>query len=142
MLLHRSEIRRLTGRTQQQGLTLVPLKIYFKRGKAKVELALVRGKKQFDKRQTLPNARPDRDVDRALKGETSVSLPAANREVRRCSKCGGGGLYYDPIVEVGRYGTLRLCECVECRCGGRSPTNTGTTIRATSGVPAVPIAAK
>ena len=50
-----------------------------------------------------------------------MSLPASNREATRCSKCGGGGLYYDPIVEVGRYGTLRLCECVECRCGGRAP---------------------
>ena len=67
MLLHRSEIRRLTGRTQQQGLTLVPLKIYFKRGRAKVELALVRGKRQFDKRQALAQRQADRDVDRALK---------------------------------------------------------------------------
>ena len=67
LLLHRSEIRRLTGRTQQQGLTLVPLKIYFKRGRAKVELALVRGKKQFDKRQALAQRQADRDVARALK---------------------------------------------------------------------------
>lgn len=50
-----------------------------------------------------------------------MSLPAPSREVPRCSKCGSGGLYYDPIVEVGRYGTLRLCECIECRCGGRAP---------------------
>ena len=63
-LCNRSEIRRLTGRTQQQGLTLVPLKIYFKRGRAKVELALVRGKKQFDKRQALAQRQADRDVDR------------------------------------------------------------------------------
>lgn len=67
LLLHRSEIRRLTGRTQQQGLALVPLKIYFKRGRAKVELALVRGKKQFDKRQTLAQRQADRDIERALK---------------------------------------------------------------------------
>ena len=67
LLLHRSEIRRLTGKTQQQGLTLVPLKIYFKRGRAKVELALVRGKKQFDKRQALAQRQADRDVARALK---------------------------------------------------------------------------
>ena len=50
-----------------------------------------------------------------------MSLPASNREATRCSKCGDGGLYYDPTVEVGRYGTLRLCECVDCRCGGRTP---------------------
>jgi len=67
LLLHRSEIRRLTGKTQQQGLTLVPLKIYFKRGKVKVELALVRGKKQFDKRQTLARRQADRDIQRVLK---------------------------------------------------------------------------
>ena len=50
-----------------------------------------------------------------------MSLPASNREATRCSKCGGGGLYYDPTVEVGRYGVLRLCGCVDCRCGGRTP---------------------
>ena len=50
-----------------------------------------------------------------------MSLPVTHREATRCSKCGGGGLYYDPIVKVGRYGTLRLCECVECRCEGRVP---------------------
>ncbi len=67
LLLHRSEIRRLMGKTHQQGLTLVPLKIYFKRGKAKVELALVRGKKEYDKRQTLARRQADREVERALK---------------------------------------------------------------------------
>jgi len=67
LLLHRSEIRRLTGKTQQQGLALVPLKIYFKRGKVKVELALVRGKKQFDKRQALAQRQADREVARAFK---------------------------------------------------------------------------
>lgn len=67
LLLHSSEIRRLAGKTQQQGLTLVPLKIYFKRGKAKIELGLVRGKKEFDKRHTLAKRQADRDVERALK---------------------------------------------------------------------------
>jgi len=67
LLLHRAEIRRLIGRTQQQGLTLVPLKLYFKRGRAKVELALVRGKRQFDKRQDIAKRQAQRDVERALK---------------------------------------------------------------------------
>ena len=67
LLLHRSEIRKLTGKTEQQGLTLVPLKIYFKRGKVKVDLGLVRGKKEFDKRHTLAKRQADRDVARALK---------------------------------------------------------------------------
>ena len=67
LLLHRSEIRKLTGKTEQQGLTLVPLKIYFKRGKVKVDLGLVRGKKEFDKRRSLAKRQADRDVERALK---------------------------------------------------------------------------
>lgn len=67
LLLHRAEIRRLIGRTQQQGLTLVPLKLYFKRGRAKVELALVRGKRQYDKRQDIAKRQAERDVERALK---------------------------------------------------------------------------
>ena len=67
LLLHRNEIRRLTGKTEQQGLTLVPLKFYFKRGKVKVDLGLVRGKKEFDKRHSLAKRQADRDVQRALK---------------------------------------------------------------------------
>jgi len=70
LLLHRMEIRRLVGRTTQQGLTLVPLKLYFKRGKAKVELALVRGKKQFDKRHVIAERSAQRDIDRAIKERT------------------------------------------------------------------------
>ena len=67
LLLHRSEIRKLTGKTEQQGLTLVPLKIYFKRGKVKVDLGLVRGKKEFDKRHSLAKRQAERDVERVLK---------------------------------------------------------------------------
>ncbi len=67
LLLHRAEIRRLIGKTQQQGLTLVPLKLYFKRGRTKVELALVRGKRQYDKRQDIARRQAERDVERALK---------------------------------------------------------------------------
>jgi len=67
LLLHRSEIRRLIGKTQEQGLTMVPLKIYFKGGKAKVELGIVRGKKQFDKREAIARRQADREVQRALK---------------------------------------------------------------------------
>lgn len=67
LLLHRAQIRRLTGRTEQQGLTMVPLRLYFRRGKAKVELAVVRGKKQYDKRQDLALRQAQREVERALK---------------------------------------------------------------------------
>lgn len=65
LLLHRREIRRLIGKTKETGLTLVPLRMYFKRGKAKVELGLARGKKQFDKREAIAK----RDVERDMKRE-------------------------------------------------------------------------
>ncbi len=67
LLLHRIEIRRLIIKTEQQGLTLVPLKVYFKRGKAKIELAIVRGKRQFDKRHDIAKRQAQRDVERELK---------------------------------------------------------------------------
>lgn len=68
LLLHRWQINRLVGQTEQKGLTLVPLRIYFKRGRAKVEIALVRGKKQFDKRQDIAKRDADRAIDRELRG--------------------------------------------------------------------------
>ena len=66
LLLHRSEIRRLRARTEQQGFTLVPLKIYFKGGRAKVELAVARGKRQYDKRHDIARREAQRAVERAL----------------------------------------------------------------------------
>ncbi len=70
LLLHRAQIRRLAGRVEQQGLTLVPLRLYFRHGMVKVELAMVRGKKQYDKRQDLATRQAQRDVERALKDRT------------------------------------------------------------------------
>lgn len=67
LLLHRSEIRRLTGKVEERGLTLVPLKVYFKDGYAKVELALARGKRLYDKRQDIARRDAERDVARALR---------------------------------------------------------------------------
>ncbi len=66
LLLHRTEIERLIGRTKQSGLTLVPLSLYFSSGKAKVELALARGKRSYDKRQDLAERDANREVARAL----------------------------------------------------------------------------
>ena len=63
LLMHRREIKRLNTALAQKGLTLVPLSMYFKRGRAKVELALVRGKKLYDKREALR----ERDADRAMR---------------------------------------------------------------------------
>ncbi len=66
LLLHKGEIQRLIGRTKESGLTLVPLSLYFTEGKVKVELALARGKKTWDKRQDLARRDADREVRREL----------------------------------------------------------------------------
>ena len=71
LLLHRNEILRLMGKTQKHGLTLVPLKIYFKNGRAKVELALARGKRQHDKREVLKARAAKREIEKAFKGNRS-----------------------------------------------------------------------
>ncbi|WP_052848374.1 SsrA-binding protein SmpB [Streptomyces avicenniae] len=66
LLLHRSEIDKLVGKTQESGLTLVPIALYFKDGRAKLELALARGKREYDKRQTLREKQDRRESDRAI----------------------------------------------------------------------------
>jgi SsrA-binding protein len=74
LLLHKAEILRLIGKTKESGLTLVPLALYFTEGKVKVEIALARGKKSYDKRQDLAKRDADRDirvaVGRRAKGMT------------------------------------------------------------------------
>jgi len=67
LLLHKREIERLTSKTKEKGLTLIPLRLYFKDGKAKVELGLARGKKLYDKRETLKRKMAQREVERSLK---------------------------------------------------------------------------
>lgn len=66
LLLHRREIEKLIGKLKESGFTLVPLSLYFKDGKAKVELGLGRGKKSYDKRQDLAKRDSDREVARAM----------------------------------------------------------------------------
>ena len=66
MLLHGHEIYKLMGKIKESGLTLVPLSIYFKDGRAKVEIALARGKKEYDKRQALKEQQDKREADRAM----------------------------------------------------------------------------
>lgn len=66
LLLNSHEIRRLVGKVEEKGLTLVPLEIYFVRGRAKVELALARGKKLHDKRDALKNRQLEREARRAM----------------------------------------------------------------------------
>jgi len=68
LLLHRREIRKLIGRVHEKGLTLVPLRLYFnKKGIVKVELAVARGKKTYDKRRDIAKRDSDRDLQRELK---------------------------------------------------------------------------
>jgi SsrA-binding protein len=66
LLLHRAEINRLTIKIREGGLTMVPLQLYFSDGKAKVEIALARGKKSYDKRQDLAERDANREITRAL----------------------------------------------------------------------------
>jgi SsrA-binding protein len=67
LLLHRKEIDRLAAKTSEQGLTLIPLSLYFKDGNVKVELGVGRGKRTYDKRQDLAKRDATREIDRALK---------------------------------------------------------------------------
>jgi SsrA-binding protein len=67
LLLHRQEINRLDHRVNEKGLTLVPLTVYFRKGRAKVELALARGKHRHDKRETIKRREGDREARRAMR---------------------------------------------------------------------------
>jgi SsrA-binding protein len=67
LLLHRQEIRKLIGKTQEKGLTLIPLRVYLTRGRVKVELGLARGKKEYDKRETERRKEVDRETRAAMK---------------------------------------------------------------------------
>jgi len=67
LLLHRREIGKLETKTNEKGITLVPLSLYFKKGIAKVEICLARGRKTFDKREALKKQEAKRDMDRAMR---------------------------------------------------------------------------
>ncbi len=69
LLLHRKEIDRLTGMLQEKGLTLVPTRLFFRRGRVKVNLALARGKKLWDKRRTERDRDVQREIARAVRGQ-------------------------------------------------------------------------
>jgi SsrA-binding protein len=68
LLLHKLQLRRLAGKAIATGYTLVPTRLYFKDGRAKVEIALAKGKATYDKRQTLAKKDAQREIDRALRG--------------------------------------------------------------------------
>jgi SsrA-binding protein len=67
LLLHRAEIMRMAGRVQEKGLTIVPLRMYLKKNRAKVEIGLVRGKKLYDKREAIAKRESAREIERAVK---------------------------------------------------------------------------
>jgi SsrA-binding protein len=69
LLMHKREIMRLFGKVRQEGLTLVPLKFYFSKGKVKVELALCKGKKLYDKRDAAATKDAKREIERAFRGK-------------------------------------------------------------------------
>ena len=66
LLMHRREIEKFAGQASEKGFTLIPIRIYFKEGRAKLELAVGRGKQTYDKRQSLKTAEAKRDIDRAM----------------------------------------------------------------------------
>jgi SsrA-binding protein len=67
LLLHRSEIRKLIGKTVEKGMTLVPVRLYFKDGRVKVSISLAKGKKDYDKRETVKRREADRETRAAVK---------------------------------------------------------------------------
>ena len=73
LLLHRGELNRLLGKIMEKGLTLIPLRLYFKQGRAKVEIGLARGRKTLDKRHAIREREETREVQRALRERTRDS---------------------------------------------------------------------
>jgi SsrA-binding protein len=67
LLLHREEIRKLIGKTVEKGMTLVPVRLYYKNGRVKVAVSLAKGKKEFDKRETIKRREADRETRAAIK---------------------------------------------------------------------------
>ena len=67
LLMHRKEILRLFGRVREQGLTIIPLRLYLKKNRAKIEVGLARGKKQYDKREAIAKRDSDREIRRVVK---------------------------------------------------------------------------
>ena len=72
LLMHKQEIMRLLGKTKEKGLALIPLKVYFKNGLAKVDLSLARGKKMYDRRDDIAERDAKRDMDRVMKERSRV----------------------------------------------------------------------
>src|SRR5436853_6602184 len=74
LLLHRDEIRKLIGRTVEKGMTLVPVRMYFKDGRGKVAVSLAKGKKEYDKRETIKRREADRETRAAVKSRRETAV--------------------------------------------------------------------
>jgi len=72
LLAHKNQIMKLMGQISQKGMTIVPLKVYFKHGMAKLELALAKGKRQYDKREEIKKREAKREIERNFKGKTNL----------------------------------------------------------------------
>ena len=68
LLMHKVEISKIKSKFENKGITIIPLKLYFKNGKAKLEIALAKGKKKWDKRETIKRRDIDREIKRSMKG--------------------------------------------------------------------------
>ncbi|MBR0086680.1 MAG: SsrA-binding protein SmpB [Lachnospiraceae bacterium] len=73
LLMHKKEIVKLAGKVQEKGYTLIPTQVYFKGGRVKVEIALARGKKLYDKRESLAKKTADREIERSFREKNKVS---------------------------------------------------------------------
>ena len=73
LLLHKYEIKKLYGKINEMGLSLIPLKMYFKNGKVKLSLAIAKGKRRYDKRESIKHRDEKRDMERALRGHSKVN---------------------------------------------------------------------
>jgi SsrA-binding protein len=71
LLLHRTEIRKLIGKTTTKGMTLIPVRLYYKNGRVKVAISLAKGKKEYDKRETVKRREADRETRAAIKSRRS-----------------------------------------------------------------------
>ena len=69
LLLHKNEIKRLYGKSREKGLALIPLKLYFNKGKVKLEIGIGKGKRLYDKRESLKTKMDKRDMDRGMRGK-------------------------------------------------------------------------
>ena len=72
LLAHKKQIVKLAGYTTQKGATIIPLKVYFKRGLAKIEIALAKGKRQYDKREAIKKREAKREVERHFRGKMNL----------------------------------------------------------------------